>query len=109
AAKSFAAAYQHDTTFALAALRIFSVNGWLPFAGAIPGDWSANAWKNRARLHGSDSLLLVASTGSTYPAPTPARQNEREAWHLPAQGNTAELWYRAGDVLPHRYMLSGDT
>ena len=46
AAKAFADAYATDTTFALAALRVSSSNGWTP-AGLMPGDWIDRAWRHR--------------------------------------------------------------
>jgi serine/threonine-protein kinase len=109
AAKSFASAYEHDSTFALAALRIHVVNGWLLFGGDIPGSWLARAWTNRERLRGGDAALLAALAQPTYPAPQPARQYEQSVWKAATQTPTAELWYHAGDILFHRYMLSGDS
>jgi len=109
AVKAFASAYEHDTTFALAALRINVVNGWLIFGGDVPGPWLDRAWRNRERLKGGDAALLAALAEPTYPAPQPARQYEQSLWQAATQTPTAELWYHAGDILFHRYMLSGDS
>ncbi|HVE35596.1 MAG TPA: hypothetical protein VNC18_18665, partial [Gemmatimonadaceae bacterium] len=108
AVKAFATAYEHDSTFALAALRIDVANGWL-VGDAIPGPWLERAWRNREHLKGGDAALLAALTGPTYPVPLPARQYERSLWAAAERTPTAELWYHAGDVLFHRFMLSGDT
>jgi TolB-like protein len=109
AVKAFAFAYEHDTTFALAALRIDVVNGWMLFGGDVPGPWLDRAWKNRERLKGGDAALLMALAQPTYPAPLPQRQYEQSLWQAATQTPTAELWYHAGDILFHRYMLSGDS
>jgi hypothetical protein len=109
ALKAFASAYEHDTTFALAALRIDLVNGWLVLGGALPGPWLARAWKNREHLKGGDAGLVAAMTGPDYPAPELARHHERSLWAAAERTPTAELWYQAGDFLFHRYMLSGDS
>jgi len=109
AVKAFASAYEHDTTFALAALRIYLVNGWLVLGGAIEGPWLERAWKYRDHLKGGDAGLVSAIAGPNYPAPEPARQHERSYWAAAERAPTAELWYQAGDILFHRYMLSGDS
>lgn len=109
AVKAFASAYEHDTTFALAALRIHVVNGWLLFGGDVPGPWLDRAWKNRERLKGGDAALLMALAQPTYPAPQPVRQYEQSLWQAATRTPTAELWYHAGDILFHRFMLSGDS
>ena len=106
AGHNFQAAFEHDTTFALAALRIHLTNGWTT---VLPGDWLDRAWRNRQHLHGTDSLLLVALAGSTYPAPSPIVQAFRELRRTAEQGNTAELWYTAGDAILHFGSLGGDS
>ena len=108
AARSFAASFERDTTFALAALRVGISNGWL-INDAIPGPWIGRAWEKRARLSGADSLLLVAYAGTSYPAPTPERSFERDIWAIGERANSAEVWYVVGDQFLHRYLLSGDT
>ena len=109
AGTAFLNAYRRDSTFALAALRLHLVNGWLLQPG-IPGDWLARAWNHRDRLSGSDSALLGAETGPGYPgAVMNARAYERSLFAAAERTNTAELWYTAGDVAFHRYRLSGDS
>jgi serine/threonine-protein kinase len=104
----FSTAWQHDTTFALAALRTSMMNGWVQFA-PVQGDWIARAWAHRDRLRGADSLLLVGSAGSTYPEPLTTHARHAQSWQLAERGNTAELWYAAGDGLTHNLTLSGDS
>jgi len=108
ASHSFLAAYQRDSTFALAALRLEIVDGWLVFS-PIPGDWLRRAWTNRERLSGADRALLDALAGPTYPALPTARNYERTLFAAAERTNSAELWYEAGDVALHRYRLSGDS
>ena len=100
AAKAFADAYATDTTFALAALRVSSSNGWTS-AGLIPGDWIDRAWRHRNRLTGADSLLLSAVTGSTYPLPLARHDHFRELGELATRANSAEIWFQYGDQLLH--------
>ena len=100
AAKAFADAYATDTTFALAALRVSSSNGWT-FSNRRPGDWVDRAWRHRDRLSGADSLLLVAITGSTYPTPMTRGQRYDELEQLAARANSAEVWFEYGDRLLH--------
>ncbi|WP_373060258.1 hypothetical protein [Gemmatimonas sp.] len=90
AAKAFADAYATDTTFALAALRVSSSNGWTP-VDPIPGDWIDRAWRHRNRLTGADSLLLSAITGSTYPVPMSRHDRYRELGELATRANSAEV------------------
>ena len=100
AAKAFADAYATDTTFALAALRVSSSNGWTPTA-PIPGDWIDRAWRHRDRLTGADSLLLSATTGSTYPVPMARHDFFRALGELATRANSAEIWVQYGDQLLH--------
>jgi serine/threonine-protein kinase len=109
AIKGFVSAFEHDTTFAVAALRAYIVNQWLDAGGAIPGPWLTRAWKNRERLRGVDAALVTALTGPNYPAPEAAREHERRLWSAAEATPSAELWYLAGDILFHRYTLGGDT
>ena len=96
----FAAAYRADSTFALAALRVFNSNGWIPGAEQ-PGDWIARAWGHRQRLTGADSLLLIAVAGSGYPEALPARVRFRALEELAVRANSAEVWFYYGDQLLH--------
>ena len=96
----FAAAYRADSTFALAALRVFNSNGWIPGAEQ-PGDWIARAWGHRQRLTGADSLLLIAVAGSGYPEALPARVRFRALEELAVLANSAEVWFYYGDQLLH--------
>ncbi|WP_411282509.1 serine/threonine-protein kinase [Gemmatimonas sp.] len=100
AAKAFADAYATDTTFALAALRVSSSNGWTS-TNPIPGDWIDRAWRHRDRLTGADSLLLSATTGSTYPVPMARHDRFRELGELATRANSAEIWFQYGDQLVH--------
>jgi serine/threonine-protein kinase len=110
AARSFFTAYQRDSTFALAALRINIVNGWLVFGDPIPGDWLRRAWTLRDRLSGADAVLLTALAGAGFPTTAPpARQYQRAMFAAAEQTRSAELWYEAGDFAFHRWHLSGDT
>jgi len=109
AAHAFASSYEHDTSFALAALRVAVVNGWLVLTDPVPGPWLLRAWQKRDRLSGADSALLIAFGGTNYPAPTLQIPFERELWTLGEHANTAEVWYVVGDHFYHRFRLSGDT
>jgi hypothetical protein len=110
AAHAFSDAYQRDTTFALAALRINTANGWVINGSAIPGDWLLRAWKRRDRLGGADSVLLAALTGPRYPVAFPtARDYQRGLFAAAEQTHSAELWYEAGDFAVHRWRLGGDS
>lgn len=90
---AFADAYAADTTFALAALRVFNANGW-NVLDPIPGNWIERAWRHRDRLTGSDSLLLSAIAGSTYPKPMDRRARFRELADLAMRANSAEVWFQ---------------
>jgi serine/threonine-protein kinase len=110
ASRAFATAFQHDSTFAIAALRLWLTNGWtLSSTASVPGPWLDRAWQNRQHLSGSDAALLDAVTGPTYPRPRPARQYERDLRSAAERTNSAELWYQVGDVMYHRFRLSGDS
>ena len=100
AGKAFADAYATDTTFALAALRVSSSSGWSPM-DPIPGDWIDRAWRQRNRLTGADSLLLSATTGSTYPVPMARHDFFRALGELAIRANSAEIWFQYGDQLMH--------
>jgi serine/threonine-protein kinase len=100
AGQSFLAAYTADTTFAIAALRVELTNGWA-VENPIAGPWLARAWNHRGRLTGSDSLLLIATVGETYPAPMPMRARIRSLEALAARSNSAEIWYAFADYLFH--------
>ncbi len=107
AGQAFAEAYRVDTTFAIAALRVFLSNGWTVDRPPLEGPWLARAWQHRDRLGGSDSLLLISHAGENYPTPRalPARIASMRA--LAERGNTAELWYAYGDALTHTGGLAG--
>jgi eukaryotic-like serine/threonine-protein kinase len=96
----FADAYRTDSTFALAALRVFNSNGWIPGVEQ-PGDWIARAWAHRQRLTGADSMLLMAVAGAAYPEALPARERFRALEDLALRANSAELWFYFGDQLLH--------
>jgi len=100
AGESFLAAYNADTTFAIAALRIGLTNGW-SLANPIPGPWGRRAWTHRARLSGADSLLLLAEVGETYPRPMHIRERIRSLAALAERSNSAEVWYAYADYLIH--------
>lgn len=106
AGREFAIAWRADTTLAIAALRTRIANSWI-VSQQIPGPWLQRAWDHRDRLTGSDSLLLLAITGDSFPRPmrfTPRLARVRE---LAISGNSAELWYQYGDLLVHNGSLSG--
>jgi tRNA A-37 threonylcarbamoyl transferase component Bud32/TolB-like protein/tetratricopeptide (TPR) repeat protein len=100
AGAAFFAAYNADTTFALAALRVELTNGWTLDDG-YPGDWIDRAWRHRARLSGGDSLVLISSAGETYPAPMPIRARIRSLEALASRSGSAEVWYAFADYLFH--------
>jgi eukaryotic-like serine/threonine-protein kinase len=100
AGQSFLAAYTADTTFAIAALRVELNNGWT-LDDLIPGPWLERAWRHRARLSGTDSLLLISSVGETYPEPMPMRARIQSLEALANRSNTAEIWYAFADYLFH--------
>lgn len=100
AGQSFLAAYNADSTFAIAALRVSLTNGWT-LDRPIPGPWLERAWQHRARLSGTDSLLLIANVGETYPAPMPVRARIKSLESLAERSNTAEVWYAFADYLFH--------
>ncbi len=100
AGTAFFTAYSADTTFALAALRVELTNGWTLDEG-YPGDWIDRAWRHRARLSGADSLVLLSSTGETYPEPMPIRARIRSLEALANRSNSAEVWYAFADYLFH--------
>jgi len=108
AARAFATAFERDTTFALAALRVGIANGWT-LGATVPGPWLDRAWEKRARLSGTDSLLLIAYVGPNYPRPSLERPFERELWTIGERANSADVWYVVGDHFYHRNLLSGDT
>jgi serine/threonine-protein kinase len=100
AGRDFADAWLADTTFAIAALRVDLSNGW-SVGDVIPGPWLERAWKSRSRLSGSDSLLLIATIGETYPAPMPIHERIRSLESLAERSNSAEIWYTFADYLFH--------
>ena len=100
AGQSFLAAYTADTTFAIAALRVELNNGWT-IERLIPGPWLERAWRHRERLSGADSLLLIATTGETYPEPMPMPARIRSLEALANRSNSAEIWYAFADYLYH--------
>ena len=106
AGKSFAQAYDVDTTFAIAALRLSSTNAW-SFTPPIPGPWLNRAWTHRSRLTGTDSLLLIASVGETYPTPMSMRARIRSLESLAKRSNTAEIWYYYADFILHNGSNAG--
>ena len=110
AAASFATAFQHDSTFALAALRLSLANGWLVSSpGVVSGPWLDRAWQNRQHLSGADAVLLDVLTGPAYPRPRPSQQYESDLRSAAERTNSPELWYFSGDVMYHRFRLSGDS
>ncbi len=100
AGDAFLQAYQADTTFAIAALRVHLTNGW-SLNAPIAGPWQERAWTHRARLSGTDSLLLIASVGETYPQPMDVPAEIRSLEALARRSNSAELWYAYADYLAH--------
>jgi eukaryotic-like serine/threonine-protein kinase len=100
AGQAFFAAYNADTTFAIAALRVNLANGWT-LEREIPGPWLERAWRHRSRLSGPDSLLLIAETGETYPEPMPMRARVQSMEALARRSNSAEVWYAFADYLFH--------
>jgi serine/threonine-protein kinase len=106
AGKEFERAWRADTTLAIAALRIRISNGWNA-AQAIPGPWVQRAWDHRNRLTGSDSLVLIAIAGDSFPAPKPWIARGEMVRRLAMTGNSAELWYQYGDFLVHNGVWAG--
>ncbi len=100
AAEEFERAWRADSTLAIAAVRIRIANSWNS-ADAIPGPWVQRAWNHRDRLTGSDSLLLIAIAGDSFPKPMRWRDRLTMLRNLAVQGNTAELWYQYGDAMVH--------
>jgi hypothetical protein len=100
ASAAFVAAHEADTTFAIAALRVFLGNAWT-FDDPIPGPWLERAWAHRAGLSGTDSLLLLAAAGEQYPAPMPMRARVRSLETIAGRSNTAEVWSLFADHLFH--------
>jgi TolB-like protein len=100
AGDAYVAAYEADTTFALAALRVYLANGWR-IDSTVPGDWLDRAWRHRSRLSGTDSLLLIANAGETYPEPMPVRAALAAGERLARASNSAEIWYTYADDLFH--------
>jgi tetratricopeptide (TPR) repeat protein len=106
AARQFAESYRIDSSFALAALRVSSSNGWIP-GRPLPGAWLARAHRHRSRLTGNDSLLLEALAGTGYPKPVPQREHLDNMWRIANRASSAELWYAAGDALYHGGVAAG--
>ena len=57
AGRNFANPFEHDTTFALAALRLYIVNAWNVDAFTL-GSWLQRAWQHREKLSTASATAL---------------------------------------------------
>lgn len=91
----------HDSTFALAAMELCRVAGWV-------GDGPARhrgyvlAWGQRARLSAADRLYLRAVAGPRYPAQS-TRTEWLAAWERVAEAfpEQPDGWFEVGDLIYH--------
>jgi TolB-like protein len=106
AGRHFDRALEHDSTFALAALRKGITIQWLN----DPGFWGAweLAWRHRDRLSARDRMLLESYGGPRFPDWSPMAewlpQIERVTRAMP---DRAESWYWFGDRLFHQGGMVG--
>lgn len=106
-------AIDHDSTFALAAMRLADVAEWMgPSWTWNPAEVKHEAlriaWANRDRLSSTDRALLVADAGPDFPVPS-SELAHLDAWSravnlAPAR---AEAWLGFGDYLFHSGPLIG--
>ena len=103
AGELFDRALEHDSTFALAALRSSLAWGWI---GHISRSRDI-AWRHRSRLPKRDLLMLYTVTGQNYPVAS-AREDINNAEALvSAAPDDPEAWSRLGDHLFHYGALAG--
>jgi eukaryotic-like serine/threonine-protein kinase len=112
AMKAFNQALRADSTFALAAIGLFSASQWLIDKFWPPGTdlerAVAIAWANRNRLSARDRALLLAYLGPRYPHPSSladfiAAREEAVA----AAPDNPDMWYLLGDEYFHSGALLG--
>ena len=99
----FEAALKHDSTFALAALRLTHVGRYNDVGGMAEADRALDlAWKARDRLSANDKLWLSTITGPNYPRWFwwQDRTNALRAALLKVP-ESIELWEDLGDALYH--------
>jgi DNA-binding SARP family transcriptional activator/TolB-like protein len=109
AANSLQRAIDIDSTFALAALELSRVTGWL-------GDEATRhtaqnlAWAHRDRLSGADLALLTAIVGPAFPKTSNGRERVA-AWERVTQlmPDEPDAWFELGDQLFHGSAMLGDS
>jgi tetratricopeptide (TPR) repeat protein len=101
AARAYETAIEHDSTFALAALRLASASNWFG-EPAIRDKGLRLAWAGRERLGERDRALLAATAGPQYPAASSYRDilaaKQRYAQLAP---DRADALFELGDALFH--------
>lgn len=101
AVQHFTRALDHDSTFVLAAVGLFSAAYWTP--DTAPFDRGKRlAWGQRERLSTRDRAFVEAWTGPRYPAP-PSFAESLNGWRRAVEvaPDRPEPWFELGDVLFH--------
>ena len=107
AIRLYETALHHDSTFALAALRLAVASDRADDA-LRARQALAVAWRHRADLASRDRATLAAFIGDRYPAP-PKRANRIDDWLKPAEitPTSVEAWTVAGSRLIHEGAAAG--
>ncbi|HEX6536394.1 MAG TPA: serine/threonine-protein kinase [Gemmatimonadaceae bacterium] len=101
AAREFDRALQLDSTFALAGLHLAIASGWYGDP-ALEQRGMLTAWRWRERLSPHDRVLLDATAGPRFPAPSSAAERTAAARRfLASSPDRAEAWFQYADGLFH--------
>lgn len=104
-----ARAVELDTTFALAALELVRVAGWVGEAPLLTRGYKL-AWAYREKLDPADRAFVRAVAGPRYPDAS-TRMEWLNAWKEAAtlRPERPEAWFEVGDLLFHNPWLEGQT
>src|SRR5687768_13278727 len=101
AARAYETALEHDSSFALAALRLAVASNWFGVP-AIRDKGLRLAWAGRDRLGPRDRALLDATAGPNYPSASSYLEILRAKEHyVELAPDRADAWFELGDGLFH--------
>jgi DNA-binding SARP family transcriptional activator/TolB-like protein len=103
ALRQYSQALEHDSTFALAALGVTQVSGWVGGSAAIDARASRLARQHIDRLSDRDRIGLIGRIAPRDPAQMPSLIERLTATEeaLRRWPDHPRLWYRRGDYLMH--------